>query len=230
MENGARSTAAQRRRDMTGTRETVLNRIRTALDTPGVAAPPAEAIPRDYLREGAYGAGSEPVVELLIDRLVDYKAHVHRVTADGIGQALEQALDGTGSVVIAPGLDPAISGALGGHRVITTDSAQEALTPQQLDAIDAVVTTARVAIALSGTIVLDGGPGQGRRAITLVPDRHVIVLRAEQVVQTVPEAIAELDALAPLTMIAGPSATSDIELERVEGVHGPRSLHVVIVG
>ena len=83
---------------------------------------------------------------------------------------------------------------------------------------------------MSGTIILDGGAGQGRRAITLVPDRHIIVLTADQIVETVAEAISRLNPTAPLTMIAGPSATSDIELERVEGVHGPRTLHVIIIG
>jgi L-lactate dehydrogenase complex protein LldG len=143
---------------------------------------------------------------------------------------LDEALSGMTSVVIAPGLDPAIAAACAGQdRAVTTDSAPDVLSPQQLDLIDAVVTTARVAIAMSGTIILDGGDGQGRRAITLVPDRHVIILTADQVVETVAEAIALLTPTAPLTMIAGPSATSDIELERVEGVHGPRTLHVIIV-
>ena len=115
-------------------------------------------------------------------------------------------------------------------RTVTTDSAPQVLSPQELDAIDAVVTTARVAIAMSGTIILDGGAGQGRRAITLVPDRHIVILTADQIVETVAEAISLLNPTAPLTMIAGPSATSDIELERVEGVHGPRTLHVIIIG
>ena len=138
---------------------------------------------------------------------------------------------GLTSVVIGAGLDPAIAQACTGRgRTVTTDSAPHVLSPQELDAIDAVVTTARVAIAMSGTIILDGGPGQGRRAITLVPDRHMIILTADQIVETVAEAIALLNPTAPLTMIAGPSATSDIELERVEGVHGPRTLHVIIIG
>ena len=134
------------------------------------------------------------------------------------------------SVVIGSGLEQEIADACADEgRIVTVDSAPEVLSAQQLDFIDAVVTTARVAIALSGTIILDGGDGQGRRAITLVPDRHVIILTADQIVETVAEAIALLTPAAPMTMIAGPSATSDIELERVEGVHGPRTLEVIIV-
>jgi L-lactate dehydrogenase complex protein LldG len=207
-------------------RDTVLTRIRAALAADGPATP----IPRDYIRRSANEPGSEHVLELLIDRLVDYKALVDRVSVGELPGAVDAALSHSGSVVVAPDLEPAIAAvcALGGRRV-TADSAPAALTPQELDAIDAVVTTARVAIAMSGTIILDGGPGQGRRAITLVPDRHVVILTAEQVVETVPEAVALLTPTAPLTMIAGPSATSDIELERVEGVHGPRTLHVIIV-
>jgi L-lactate dehydrogenase complex protein LldG len=208
-------------------RDTVLTRIRAALAADGPATP----IPRDYIRRSANEAGSEHVLELLIDRLVDYKALVDRVSVAELPGVVDAALSQSASVVVAPDLEPAITAvcALGGRRV-TADSAPEALTPQQLDAIDAVVTTARVAIAMSGTIILDGGPGQGRRAITLVPDRHVVILTAEQIVETVAEAIAVLNPTAPLTMIAGPSATSDIELERVEGVHGPRTLHVIVVG
>lgn len=210
---------------MTGSREIVLGKIRAALANDGAPTP----VPREYIR-AARAAGSEPVVELLVDRLVDYKALVHQVDPTGLAGALDEALSGMTSVVIATGLDPAIAAACAGQdRAVTTDSAPDVLSPQQLDLIDAVVTTARVAIAMSGTIILDGGDGQGRRAITLVPDRHVIILTADQVVETVAEAIALLTPTAPLTMIAGPSATSDIELERVEGVHGPRTLHVIIV-
>ena len=208
-------------------REAVLGRIRSALAADTVPPPP---VPRDYIRVGANPPGSEPVLELMVDRLVDYKAQVREVSPAELGDAINTALADQTSVVIARDLDPALIEAIGrGGRVVTVDGDPIVLTPAELDGIDAVVSTAQVAIALSGTIVLDAGPGQGRRAITLVPDFHLIVLYSEQIVQTVPEAIARLDPIRPLTMIAGPSATSDIELERVEGVHGPRTLYVLIV-
>ncbi len=207
-------------------RDVVLGRIRSALAKDG----PAQPIPREYVKYTDNAPGSDAVIELLIDRLVDYKALVRQVDPDGLAAAIDDALAGLNTIVIAPGLPDVIGGPCAANgRQVVTDTAPTTLTPQDLDAVDAVVTTARVAIAMSGTIVLDGGPGQGRRAISLVPDRHVIVLDADQVVETVPEAIAMLEPTAPLTMIAGPSATSDIELERVEGVHGPRTLHVLIV-
>jgi L-lactate dehydrogenase complex protein LldG len=209
-------------------REVVLGRIRAALAADTEPPPP---VPRGYIRVGANLPGSEPVLELMIDRLVDYKAQVREVAPADLAAAIDEALGAQRSVVVARDLDADLVEAAGrGDRTVTVDGDPDLLAPARLDEIDAVVSTARVAIALSGTIVLDGGPGQGRRAITLVPDFHVVVLHANQVVQTVPEAIARLDPVRPLTMIAGPSATSDIELERVEGVHGPRTLSVLIVG
>jgi L-lactate dehydrogenase complex protein LldG len=103
------------------------------------------------------------------------------------------------------------------------------LTVDQLDAADAVITTVATAIAVTGTVTLDHGPGQGRRALTLLPDQHICVVRASQIAPDLPEALQRLDPYRPLTLVSGPSATSDIELDRVEGVHGPRVLDIVVV-
>ena len=211
---------------MTSSRDVVLGRIRSAVG-PSPVSPP---VPRKYHREGEHKPGSAGAIELLIDRLIDYKANVRRSNPTDLAVAVDEALGESRSVVIPPGLTDQIVDACGrAARTVVVDGEPDILTPAKLDRIDAVVTAARVAIALSGTIILDGQPDQGRRAITLVPDRHVIILTAAQVVETVPEAIALIEPTRPLTMIAGPSATSDIELERVEGVHGPRTLEVIIV-
>lgn len=208
----------------------------------GAAPTPPTAgveVPRTYRAAGEHLAGSDEVLELLVDRLVDYKAHVVQVPADGVAAAVAAAVASGGehtaarSVVVPPGLDPAWTAALADAGVeVRTDTREAPLSNAELDSAAAVVTAARVAIAETGTIVLDAEPDQGRRAITLVPDVHVCVVRADQVVQTVPEAVRLLapEADRPQTWISGPSATSDIELDRVEGVHGPRTLHVVIVG
>jgi len=210
---------------MTG-RDAVLGRIRQALEG---SAPPA-SVPREYAATGALEAGSDAAVGLLCDRLEDYRATVHRISSDADASALttavDEALGSALSVVVPVGLPDDLRAAVG-HRTVTVDS--PTLAAAELDRIDAVLTGARVAIAETGTIILDGGPDQGRRMITLVPDRHVVVLRADQVVHSVPEGLAGLNPTAPLTLISGPSATSDIELSRVEGVHGPRILHVVII-
>lgn len=151
--------------------------------------------------------------------------------ASEIADAVAGALSGAARVVVPPGLPPAWLGDLDGIDVLTDDGA---LSPYDLDQVDAVVTGAAVGIAITGTIVLDHGPDQGRRALSLVPDLHICVVHESQLVGDVPESIAPLrasvEAGRPLTWISGPSATSDIELERVEGVHGPRTLHVLLVG
>jgi L-lactate dehydrogenase complex protein LldG len=156
---------------------------------------------------------------------VDYRATVVPCTDDGLAAAVAGVLTDRGlRRVVAPDAVP--DAWLEGSDVLRDGGATLPLA--DLDAADAVVTGCAVAVAETGTIVLDAGPDQGRRALTLVPDVHVVVVRAEQVVQTVPEAVARLRPDRPLTMISGPSATSDIELDRVEGVHGPRTLIVLL--
>jgi L-lactate dehydrogenase complex protein LldG len=165
---------------------------------------------------------STPVdVQLLTQRLEDYRAVVHACDESQLPSLLAELL--TGAVVVPDGFPSAWLAE------VTADLRREPLTVHELDVVDAVVTTCAVAVCETGTLVLDAGPGQGRRALTLVPDRHVVIVRPGDVVGSVPEALTRLDPRAPLTWISGPSATSDIELHRVEGVHGPRNLEVVLV-
>ncbi|MGW2515459.1 LutC/YkgG family protein [Streptomyces sp. NPDC001617] len=210
-------------------RERILGRVQRALtDVRQDDTPYEQAVPRDYLRE--HGERSvERTVELLAENLADYRAIVHRCTADELAGVIGRLLAERGSktVVVPPGLDAQWSATANAEHV--ADRAET--TPHELDRVDSVVTACAVAIAETGTIVLDGGPDQGRRRITLVPDHHICVVRVpEQVVSSVPQALERLDPARPLTWISGPSATSDIELDRVEGVHGPRTLEVVLVG
>lgn len=190
-------------------RELMLSRIRAAL---GDTAPPA-AIPRDY-RRGDRASD----LDLLVERLEDYKAVVHR----GVPVAETVAALAPAPLIVPPGIDPAWLPE--GVEVLR----DEGLTAATLAVAGGVLTAATVAVAETGTIVLDGSADQGRRIISLLPDLHICVVRADQVVLSVPEALARLDPRRPLTWISGPSATSDIELNRVEGVHGPRRLHVIL--
>ncbi|MFJ4817314.1 lactate utilization protein C [Streptomyces sp. NPDC088801] len=206
-------------------RERILGRVRRALaDAPAEDEP----IARDYLREHGRRTVAE-TVELLAENLADYRAVVHRCTDEELPDVLTRLLAerGARSVLVPPGLPPHWLGAVDATRV--PDRAVS--TPHELDRVDSVVTGCAVAIAETGTIVLDGSPDQGRRRITLVPDHHICVVRVpDQVVSSVPQGLERLDPARPLTWISGPSATSDIELDRVEGVHGPRTLEVVLVG
>jgi L-lactate dehydrogenase complex protein LldG len=194
-------------------RELILGRVRAALRD----APVVPEAPRDYRPAGTNTAD----LDVLVDRLVDYKAEVYRVTSAEVAATVAGLVGVGGAVLVPPGLPEAWrpEGAF----------ADDGLPPDRIAAADAVLTAAAVAVAETGTIVLDASPDQGRRIITLLPDVHVIVLRPSQVVASVPDAVAHLDATRPLTWISGPSATSDIELNRVEGVHGPRHLHVLLL-
>jgi L-lactate dehydrogenase complex protein LldG len=203
-------------------REEVLARIHIALgdETAGNAVGPADAY-----RQRAELAGPE-LLDLLADRLTHYRAQVLRASPDSVAEAISAALArrAVRRVVVPPGLRvplPAFAEVVVDHN----------LSAAELDSCDAVITGAAVAIAETGTIVLDGAPDQGRRAISLVPDYHLCLVAADQVVHLVPEAVARLadTATRPLTWISGPSATSDIELQRVEGVHGPRTLEVLLI-
>lgn len=202
-------------------RDVVLGRVTAAL----AGGERRVEVPWTY----AAGADVADVPALFVERVEDYRAVVVRTDAAGVAAAVATALGAAVAVVVPAGLPGAwLSGATA--RIVVDDGT---LTPADLDRLDAVVTAAAVGIATTGTIVLDHGPDQGRRALSLVPDLHVCVVREDQVVGDVPQAVARLadpvGAGRPLTWISGPSATSDIELERVEGVHGPRTLHVVLV-
>ncbi|MCB5164090.1 LUD domain-containing protein [Streptomyces bambusae] len=208
---------------MTG-RDVVLARIRRAL----AGAPPAAPVPRDYLRVHA-DRSPQQCADLLAEHLADYRARVHRTGPDGLPATLTRLLSAARGVLVPDGLPGTwLAAATAAGAVLLADRPED--TPAELDRADAVLTGCALAIAETGTIVLDGGPAQGRRRLTLVPDHHVCVVHAPaQVVDSVPQALERLDPTRPLTWISGPSATSDIELDRVEGVHGPRTLDVVLV-
>jgi L-lactate dehydrogenase complex protein LldG len=198
-------------------KEEILARIATALQD----RPKIEATAREYHHAGTTTV--DDVVGLFEQRVLDYKADVRRCTPGELVATIAQALADRGATrIVVPDGVPG-EWHVGG----VVDEPQ--LSSVELDELDGVLTACAVGIAETGTIVLDHGPGQGRRALSLVPDYHVCVIRTDQIVHSVPDAIAALDPLRPLTWISGGSATSDIELNRVEGVHGPRHLCVIIV-
>jgi len=204
-------------------RDEMLARIAGASQAGGVGV----AVPPPSVRYRTRGelSGSE-LLDLLAGRLTDYRALVVRATSVTLADEISAALRRRQArrVIVPPALRLPLP-----DFVAATADAPPFLAAAELDAFDGVITRAAVAIAETGTIVLDGSPGQGRRAISLVPDYHLCVVEAGQVVHLVPEAVDRLSAGRPLTWISGPSATSDIELERVEGVHGPRTLEIVLV-
>lgn len=210
-------------------RDRMLSRIRRALaDVPAAETPADVPVPRDYHRVHGERTSGE-TVRLLAENLTEYRAVVHRCAAGEIPRRIAAALTERGSrrVVVPAGLPAHWLSATGPEVARVPDS--PSLGHHDLDAVDTVVTGCAVAIAETGTIVLDAGPDQGSRRITLVPDHHICVVRVpDQVVSSVPQALERLDPLRPLTWISGPSATSDIELRRVEGVHGPRLLEVLL--
>jgi L-lactate dehydrogenase complex protein LldG len=225
---------------MSGSRDQILGRIRSALgDAPRPDVDQTyRALPRNYLR----AHHEHDIVALFAERAADYRAVVERRPAPEVPAAVARILtdrardqgardqgardQGPEAAFVVPDGFPAewIPAEIS---VVRDDPP---LSPAQLDRLAGVVTGCAVAIAETGTIVLDHGPAQGRRALTLVPDFHLVIVRAEQVTADLPDAFARLDPGRPQTLISGPSATSDIELIRVEGVHGPRTLHILLAG
>ncbi|HET9733435.1 MAG TPA: LUD domain-containing protein [Acidimicrobiales bacterium] len=203
-----------------GARESILDRIRQAT-APRPPARPA-ATP-------AYGLGSPRPQEQLVDELVHwltgYGASATRVDAARIGDAVTDRLAAAGRRRLAIPHDLPETWAPAGYE-LTRDDGRIAV--EELDDCEGALTACRLAIAETGTIVLDGGPGQGRRLLSLLPDYHLCVIVEGQIVGSVPEAIRSLDPARPLTFVSGPSATVDIEFTRVGGVHGPRTLDVIV--
>jgi L-lactate dehydrogenase complex protein LldG len=224
---------------MKGAREEILSRIRMI---------PAESggdVPRKYRKRGR--AGREEIADLFVERVSAYQARVVRVRPSGVGDAIREILEGRGvkSLAVAEGIPPLWLRALSGSVKILMDpsigpfgslsrSESGFIRRNLLESCEGVLTLCSIAIAETGTIVLDSGLGQGRRVLTLLPDCHLCVVGSVQLVETVQEAVDFLapgvrDWRSPITFISGPSATSDIELDRVEGVHGPRSLEVILL-
>jgi L-lactate dehydrogenase complex protein LldG len=237
------------RRRVSAAREEILARIRAAnggATTPAGADAGYAALPRGYLR-AHHDPATTDIVSLFAERAADYRAIVERVSAGGVSaggvaDAVARAVAAIPQTVLPAGPPPGVLprivvpdglpsdwlAALPNADAIVRD--EPPLSARDLDLIAGVVTGCAAAIAETGTVILDHGPGQGRRALTLVPDFHLVVVQAGQIAADIGGALARLDPARPHTLISGPSATSDIELIRVEGVHGPRNLHILIAG
>ncbi len=217
---------------MSSAKETILARARHALrDVPQDETPEDVAIERGYRKEGE--DSREEIVDRFAGYVAEYEATVHRVEEAELPEAIKEALERReiGKLVVPSDVP---ENWLPDEVELLTDSAEDHLTNDDLDTADGVLTGCALGVAQTGTIVLDSGEAQGRRALTLLPDYHLCVVKEAQVVDLIPEAIGELEEAVKskgraVTFISGPSATSDIELERVEGVHGPRTLEVFIV-
>ena len=222
---------------MSGSKDTIMARIRAANQAAGELAghdvdAAYAALAREYLR-AHHDAGTHDITGLFAERAADYRAIVERVPEAGLAAAIARVLAARSAAAPGPfvapeGLPVGWLAELPGEITLTRDDPP--LPAAGLDRMSGVVTGCAVAIAETGTIILDPGPGQGRRALTLVPDFHLVVVREDQIAADLADAFARLDPARPHTLISGPSATSDIELIRVEGVHGPRNLHVLVAG
>lgn len=216
----------------TSAREEILARIRRATeDVPQTEKPEDVDIERGYRMKSE--DSHEETVGVFCENVAEYRATVHRSTLADLGKKIEDRLKERGirKLVIPHDLPEAY---IPWTADVLRDDPKEPLSNAELDGADGVLTGASIGVAQTGTIILDAGAGQGRRAITLLPDYHLCIVKEEQVVGLIPEAISKLHNNVTgegraITFISGPSATSDIELERVEGVHGPRTLEVIVV-
>lgn len=208
----------------TSAKAEILARIRSALADNSQPAAPV----RDYRQNSS--ADPQAVREMFIDRIVDYKARAFTETAETIAGRIAELLGESARHVVPEGFpaDWLPRDGSAGERIV--DTAEAPLSHAELDQFDAVVTSSTVSCAETGTVFLNAAPAEGRRAISLIPDHHICVVPAESIVELVPEALARVDHGQPVTMFSGPSATSDIELQRVEGVHGPRKVDIIILG
>ncbi len=211
---------------MSEAKEAILARVRQA--TGGAAENCREVhaeIPRLYKRHG--NLPLEEKLSLFEDRLHDYEATVHRCTPTNLIATIGSALRARGKrrILIPP--DFPLNGLPEGFEFV----ADNGLSYSALDTCDGVITASTAAIALTGTIVLQDGLYQGRRALSLVPDYHLCLVGKDQIYETVPEAMQVLahTGAKTTTFISGPSATSDIEMTRIKGVHGPRTLEVILI-
>ena len=202
-------------------KQDILNRIRSAQKQAGL--PDHVDVPREYQREGTLN--DDELREMLVDRLEDYKAEVHVTEESDLKKTLDSIVNDRNckDIRYAPGMNADLFDGLPAR------PDDEEADPRELDDADAVVTESLVSSAQTGTIVLQSDSRCGRRALTLVPDRHICIVRRDEVVYGITEVISRMNPDKPATWISGPSATSDIELSRVESVHGPRDLIVIIV-
>jgi L-lactate dehydrogenase complex protein LldG len=218
---------------VTSAREEILRRVRRAThDVPKDERPEDIPVERGYRKED--DAPRDEIVERFAERVAEYEATVHRVNEADLPREVSEALERRGVRWLVVPADLPEGWVPEGVETLR-DAAQSQLSNEELDQSDGVLTGCSLGIAQTGTIVLDAGEGQGRRALTLLPDYHLCVVREDQIVGLVPEAFAQLEETVKnegraITFISGPSATSDIELNRVEGVHGPRTLEVLIAG
>lgn len=217
---------------MSNAKDVILSRTRHALrDVPNDEKPEDVSVGRGYRMRDE--SSRQEIVDRFAEYVAEYKATVHRVSEEDLPEAIREALErrGVKSLVVPSDLP---EGWVPDGVELSKESPEERLGNDDLDGSDGVLTGCALGIAQTGTIVLDAGEAQGRRALTLLPDYHLCVVKEEQIVGLMPEAIEELgeavkDAGRAVTFISGPSATSDIELNRVEGVHGPRTLEVLVV-